>query len=77
MSQRGRHTWDILIMYHRCPKCGFVFENREAYQYVLGKYLKQLRCPRCGKEYTLEENRRAAIGPLFGEAPPPEVEWRD
>ncbi len=77
MSQKGKHTWDINITYHRCPKCGFVFEDREAYQYVLGKYVKNLECPRCGNRYTMENKRRSSIGPLFGEPGSPEVEWRN
>lgn len=77
MGQRGKHTWDLYIAYHRCPDCGFVFEDRNDYRYVLGKYIKDVRCGRCGKEYTIENKRRATIGPLFGEPGAPEVEWRD
>lgn len=77
MGQKGKHTWDIHITYHRCPSCGYVFEDRGVYEYVLGKYIKNLECARCGKTYTIDNANKPTLGPLFGEPAAPEVEWRD
>ena len=41
------HTYPLHVHYHRCPKCGKILESRKDYQYVLGKYVKQLRCTHC------------------------------
>lgn len=75
MTQRGRHTWDMVVAYHACPKCGFIQENREGYTYRLGKYQKDLECPRCLYHYTLTKNVRMTPGPLFGEGDSAEVTW--
>lgn len=76
MRQKGTHTFDIFLTYHRCPKCGYIFESREDYQYRMGKYEKDLTCPNCGHFYTLTREGRPSIGPFFGEAPKPEFDWR-
>ena len=32
MTQKGEHTWDLVVDYHRCPKCGYINESRVEYQ---------------------------------------------
>jgi len=56
VMQKGSHTWEIILYYHRCPKCGFIFESREDYQYRLGLYQKDLECPKCHHQYTVTKN---------------------
>lgn len=75
MTQKGEHTWDIVIRYHRCPKCGYIMENREDYHYRLGKYQKDLVCNRCGTAFTETKKARHTFGPLFGEGDHPEFTW--
>jgi uncharacterized C2H2 Zn-finger protein len=77
MSQRGTHTWDLVIEYIRCPECGFIIENREKYQYRLGKYQKDLECPRCHHRFTITKNVKPKFGPLIGEAQPVEMDWEE
>jgi uncharacterized C2H2 Zn-finger protein len=73
--QKGTHSWDIVIHYHRCPQCGMIIESRKGYDYKLGKWLKDLTCERCGKEIRLTKSRRPAFGPLIGDPEPYEIEW--
>lgn len=68
------HTWELYLRYHECPKCGFIVESREDYEYILGKYQKTLECPRCKHPFTLEKTGNT-IGPLFGKPPKPEFDW--
>ena len=75
MTQRGIHTWDLVIEYLRCPQCGYILENRDKYQYRLGKYQKDLECPRCKHLFTVTKKARSAIGPLLGEPEPVEILW--
>lgn len=53
MTQKGKHTWDIVITYHSCPNCGYIIENREKFLYSHGKWQKDFTCPRCQKFFTV------------------------
>jgi uncharacterized C2H2 Zn-finger protein len=76
MSQKGEHTWDLVIQYHRCPVCGYITESRENYTYRMGgKYQKDLECPRCHHLFTLTKLRKPSFGPLIGDPQPKEVSW--
>jgi len=77
MSQKGAHTWDIMIHYHRCPACGYIIESRKGYHYQLGKYQKRVVCDRCSKQFIVTKSNPPMIGPLFGEPQPIETEWGD
>lgn len=59
------HNWDIVIQYHRCPKCGYIIESREDYIYRMGKYVKDLECSRCHHHFTLTKTSRPTFGPLW------------
>lgn len=76
MSQKGTHTWDLIIQYHRCPECGYIIESRCDFHYRMGKWIKELSCPRCSHQFTLENNKKPTFGPLIGSSQPPEVEWK-
>lgn len=77
MTQKGAHTWDIILQYHRCPKCGNIIESREDYQYILGKYQKEVECDRCHHVFTLIKNVKPTFGPLIGEPEPVEIDWKE
>jgi len=77
MTQKGPHTWDINIQYHRCPKCGFILENRDNWQYRLGKYQKDLECPRCKQSFTVIKKTKPRFGPLIGEPQKAEFDWSE
>jgi hypothetical protein len=77
MTQKGLHTWDLNLHYHRCPRCGFIIESREDYQYRMGVYLKDLQCSRCQLRFTITKPSEPTFGPLIGDAEPVEMEWRD
>lgn len=76
MTQKGTHTWDLVIDYHLCPQCGNIIESREKYHYVLGKYQKEIDCDRCRHHFTTFKNSKPSFGPLIGEPQPPEMDWR-
>ncbi len=75
MTQRGPHTWDIIIDYHACPKCGYIQENRERYEDRFGKLIKDLICERCEAHYQVEKKERKKFAPLLGEPEYPEFDW--
>ena len=55
MRKKGTHTYDVFLMYHHCPKCGYIIESRTDYQPSLEGYYKQLECIRCGHPFILEK----------------------
>lgn len=75
MTQKGTHTWDLIIHYHRCPQCGLIIESRDDYRYRLGQWIKDMTCGRCGNEFRLTKNSKPTFGPLIGTPQPPEVDW--
>ena len=75
MTQKGTHTWDLILHYHRCPTCGYIIESREDYQYRMGQYRKRLECGRCHHRFILIKKGHMTLGPLIGEAEPVEVTW--
>jgi uncharacterized C2H2 Zn-finger protein len=75
MSQRGSHTWDLTWDYQKCPQCGYIIESREKYIYRLGRYEKELECPRCKKVFTVVKPTKPSWGPLIGDPQPAEVDW--
>ncbi len=76
MTQKGEHTWDLILQYHRCPKCGQIIESREDYRYQMGKWIKDVKCDRCGHQERLEKKVKLTFGPLIGTPEPPEVNWK-
>lgn len=76
MSQAGEHTWDMFVHYHRCPRCGYIIESRQQYEYKLGEYLKELTCNRCDHEFIAKRPSKPTFGPLIGEDQPAEFDWR-
>ena len=75
MSQKGSHTWDMILQYHRCPHCGHIMESREDFHYRLGKHVKDLECPKCHSQFTLTKTGKPGFGPLFGDAEVVEWDW--
>lgn len=53
MTQKGSHTWDILIDYHLCPECKHIVENRQEYSLKSGQYVKEMKCPSCGHSFSV------------------------
>ena len=75
MTQAGEHTWDLIIDYRRCPKCGWIIESRDAFRYELGSWVKEVSCDRCGNIFSVKDERRLRFGPLIGTPQPPEITW--
>lgn len=75
MTQKGTHTWDLVIDYHRCPKCGNIIESRDIYEYILGKYQKEIECDRCHHKFLVFKHTKPSFGPLIGDPQPPEMDW--
>ncbi|WP_068469098.1 hypothetical protein [Candidatus Protochlamydia phocaeensis] len=64
-QRHGNHTWDIVIHYYRCPKCGYIIENRDKYEYRLGQLEKDLTCGRCQEHFMVVKESQPTFGPLF------------
>jgi ribosomal protein S27AE len=75
MTQKGDHTWDLVIDYQRCPKCGMINESREGFHYEMGSWKKEIKCERCGDVFIVSDQRKPTFGPLIGNPEPPEVTW--
>lgn len=75
MTQKGEHTWDLVLDYHRCLNCGYIFESRQKYEYRFRKYQKDLECPRCKHLFTVTKETKPTFGPLIGDPQPAEVDW--
>lgn len=75
MTQRGDHTWDIVISYHKCPHCEYIIEDRTKYEYHNGMYVKELQCPKCKHVFKVKKNVKLRVGPLIGEPEHTEVDW--
>ncbi len=76
MTQKGTHTWNIIIHYHRCPSCGKIIESRDDYVYEAGKQHKDLVCPRCLRGFTAVKRAPLRFGPLLGQEEHVEWDWR-
>jgi uncharacterized C2H2 Zn-finger protein len=74
--QHGDHTWDLSLHYYRCPECGFIIEDRQAYLYRMGRYEKEVVCPRCGHSF-ISKKPLSTIGPIFGTPQPVEMDWSE
>lgn len=77
MSQKGPHTWDMVIDYLECPNCGRILENRQSYEYHSGQYVKHVKCDYCGNSFTVTKDKNSAFGPLLGDPQPIEVDWEE
>lgn len=75
MTQKGEHTWDLVIDYQRCPKCGFINEDRQELHYEMGSWKKEINCGRCGNVFVVQDSQKLTFGPLLGRPQPPEVTW--
>lgn len=76
MIQKGTHTWNLHLSYHRCPKCGYIIESRNGYQYHLGKWMKDVQCDRCKHNFEMTKPCKPTFGPLFGDPQPIEWDWK-
>jgi hypothetical protein len=77
VTQKGTHTWDLVIDYHRCPQCGNIIESRTSYHYVSGKYQKEVECERCQNRFMAIKPTKLTFGPLIGDPQPTEIDWRE
>lgn len=76
VSEKGSHTWDIIIEYHRCPNCEFINENRKKYQYRLGKQQKEVECQRCHHLFVVTKKvPTPKLKPIFADADTVEIDW--
>ncbi len=75
MGQKGTHTWDMILDYHRCPQCGYIVESRKPFEKMMGTLQKNEECPRCSEHFSIEKKREPTFGPLIGDPQPIETEW--
>lgn len=65
-QSHGNHTWDLILKYYECPKCGYIIENREKFQRHLHRLEKEVVCPRCEQVFIVEKKNKPTFGPLLG-----------
>lgn len=75
MTQNGIHTWDIVVDYQRCPKCGFINESRNKYSSSKEKLFKEVNCGRCHECFIVSKDKAKRFGPLFGNPTPADFTW--
>ncbi len=52
---KATHTFDIVIHYYSCPKCGYIGENRKNFIYRFGVLQKELECERCRHQFIITQ----------------------
>lgn len=65
----GNHTWDLILHYYRCPRCGYIIENQGKYEPRFSTLVKELACPRCQAAFTVTKKTKPSFGPLLGHDP--------
>lgn len=68
-QRHGNHTWDLILHYYRCSKCGYIMENHDKFEPYFQRLEKKLICPRCQHAFKIEKNVRPTLGPFFGHNP--------
>lgn len=75
MTQKGTHTWDMVVSYHKCPECGYIVENQDVWKVEKDHYEKPIVCPRCKHSFVAIKPRKKGFGPFFGEPTKPDFDW--
>lgn len=65
-QRHGTHTWDLILHYYRCPKCGYIMENREKFEPRFHQLEKEMICLRCQHIFTVKKKTQPTFGPLLG-----------
>ena len=68
-QRHGHHTWDLVLHYDRCPRCGYVMENQDKFEVRFQQLEKNLTCPRCQHAFTISKKNQPTFGPLLGHDP--------
>ena len=68
-QRHGNHTWDLVLNYYRCGKCGYIIENREKFEARYHRLEKEVTCPRCRSMMTVKKKVQPTFGPLLGHDP--------
>lgn len=68
-QRHGNHTWDLILHYYRCPKCGYILENRDKFDAHFNRLQKELACLRCQHVFTVTKKIKPRFGPLLGHNP--------
>lgn len=75
MTQKGNHTWDIILDYHLCPNCKRIVENRQDYMLSSGQYVKEIKCPYCDHQFSCFKEKKARWSLFSGSDDAPEWDW--
>jgi hypothetical protein len=75
MTQKGNHTWEIVIHYHQCPKCKQIIESRKKYEYTSGQYSKEVNCLHCGHHFNVTQPKKKRPISILGSEEPVEWDW--
>jgi hypothetical protein len=57
------------LHYYRCPRCGYIVENRDKFERRFARLHKDVACGRCSYAFRVEKRRPASFGPLLGHDP--------
>jgi hypothetical protein len=68
-QRHGNHTWDLIQHYYRCPRCGYIMENRDKFEPRFHLLEKEISCLRCCHFFTVRKKTHPTFGPLLGSDP--------
>lgn len=68
-QRHGNHTWDLVLHYYRCARCGTIMENREKFEPRFHRFQKEIVCPVCQQTFTVEKKPKTSWGPLLSNEP--------
>lgn len=68
-QRHGNHTWDLVLHYYSCPKCGYIVENRDKFETHFHEVKKEVICSRCQHLFKVQKKTQPTLGPFLGHDP--------
>ncbi len=75
MTQKGSHTWDLVIDYHVCPTCKRIIEDRQNYIRVSKRLAKEIKCPYCEHVFSAIKESKPQWALFSGNDEIPDWDW--
>lgn len=68
-QRHGNHTWDLVLNYYACPKCGYIMENQDKFEPRFHQLEKEIACSSCQYHFIVRKKNQPTFGPLLGHDP--------